>query len=238
MLNSSLVQLLTGSHCHTLPSPPRSPSHSSQFQAADVGKLLAVQRLAGHSELRQTCKILCHCFLSLFPAISFSYLVGIIFTHTIFVTILSRTFETQASYFFMFSHVFSSSHVTYIISSSLLHNTHMCTSTHTCTHMCTHSHLHTHVHTLTHAHTHTHTHLHTLTDSEPGLKQKQKVQRVKQHNRLSPVPRRTDLNKTLSVGASLGGCGLIQPLPYYCVYVRHKVRIRTILGFSCANLGS
>ena len=39
-------------------------------------------------------------------------------------------------------------------------------------------------------------------DSEPGLKKK--VQRVKQHNRLSPVPRRTDLNKTLSVGSSLG----------------------------------
>ena len=32
-----------------------SPSHSPQFQAADVGKLLAVQRLAGHNELRQTC---------------------------------------------------------------------------------------------------------------------------------------------------------------------------------------
>ncbi|CAI8040893.1 Histone deacetylase 4 [Geodia barretti] len=69
-----------------------SPSNSTQFQAADVGRLLAVQRLAGHNELRQTY-------------------------------------------------------------------------------------------------------------SEPGLKKK--VQRVKQHNRLSPVPRRTDLNKTLSVGSSL-----------------------------------
>lgn len=39
------------------------------------------------------------------------------------------------------------------------------------------------------------------TYSEPGLKQK--IQRVKQHNRLSPVSRRTDLNKTLSVGSSL-----------------------------------
>jgi acetoin utilization deacetylase AcuC-like enzyme len=69
-----------------------SPSNSTQFQAAVVGKLLAVQRLAGHNELRQTY-------------------------------------------------------------------------------------------------------------SEPGLKKK--VQRVKQHNRLSPVSRRTDLNKTLSVGSSL-----------------------------------
>jgi lysozyme family protein len=32
-----------------------SPSNSTQFQAAVVGKLLAVQRLAGHNELRQTC---------------------------------------------------------------------------------------------------------------------------------------------------------------------------------------